>query len=105
MILVARSIAVYGFFRAMVPVRQRFWKKRKDGIRQRYWKKTKRKKAIIASGRYEFTGKGRDLYRAVIVAQKVVPKGYVRVSADKFVEKPYDYGFDGVWIEKDVESG
>ena len=100
-----KSIAVYGSFRAKVPVKQRFWKKRKDGIRQRYWKKTRRKKAVEASGRYEFTGKGKDLYRAVIIAQKVVPKGYVRVPAKKFVERPHDYGFDGVWIEQDVESG
>ena len=101
----ARSIAVYGSFRAMVPVKQRFWKKRRDGVRQRYWKKTQRKKAVEATGRYEFTGRGKDLYKAVIKAQKVVPKGHVKVSAEKFVKRPYDYGYDGVWIEKDVKSG
>ena len=99
-----KQIAVYGSYRAKVPVRQRYWKKRVDGIRQRYWKHTTRKKAVEASGRYEFSGKGKDLYKAVVKAHKIVPKGFVTVSAEKFLERPEDYGLAGEWIEKEVES-
>lgn len=100
----SKKVAVYGSFKAKVPVRQRYWKRRKDGIRQRYWRKTKRLKSVEMSGRYEFHGKGRDLYRAVVKAHEFMPKGYVSVSAEKFLEEPEDYGFEGEWIERDVES-
>lgn len=99
-----KKIAVYGSFRAKIPVRQRYWKKRKDGFRQRYWKQTKRKKIVEASGRYEFSGKGKDLYKAVVKAQRIVPRGFVTVSAEKFVEEPEQYGRPGEWIEKEVDS-
>ena len=99
-----KQIAVYGSYRAKVPVRQRYWKKRKDGIRQRYWKRTNRKKTVESSGRYEFSGKGKDLYKAVVKALKIVPKGFVTVSAEKFVEQPEQYGCPGEWIEKEIES-
>jgi hypothetical protein len=100
-----KRIAVYGSFEAQVPVRQRYWKKRKDGVRQRYWKTTKKNKMAEAKGRFEFEGKGRDLYKAVIVAHHVIPKGYVKVDAEKFLENPEDYSSEGVWIKKEIESG
>ena len=99
-----KKIAVYGSFRAKVPVRQRYWKKRKDGFRQRYWKRTKRKKIVETRGRYEFHGTGKDLYKAVVKAQKTVPRGFVTISAEKFVEHPEQYGCPGEWIEKEVDS-
>jgi hypothetical protein len=99
-----KKIAVYGSYRAKVPVRQRYWKKRKDGFRQRYWKQTKRKKTVEASGRYEFHGAGKDLYKAVVKAHRIVPKGFVTVSAEKFVDQPEEYGLVGEWIEKEIES-
>jgi hypothetical protein len=34
-----------------------------------------------------------------------MPRGYVNVDAKKFLENPDDYGFEGEWIEKEVESG
>ena len=58
-----------------------------------------------AKGRYEFEGKGKDLYKAIIEANRVVPKGYVNVDAKKFLEKPEDYGSEGVWIDREVVSG
>jgi predicted cupin superfamily sugar epimerase len=99
-----KKIAVYGSYLAKVPVRQRYWKKRKDGVRQRYWKQTKRKKTVEAKGRYEFHGTGKDLYKAVVKAHRIVPKGFVTVSAEKFVEHPEEYGLVGEWIEKEIES-
>ncbi len=102
---VVRRIAVYGSFETEVPVRQRYWIKRKDGIRQRYWKNTKRTKTAEAKGRYEFSGKGKDLYRAVILAHHVMPKGYVTVDAKKFLENPEDYSSEGAWLVKEIESG
>lgn len=45
-----KKIAVYGPYLAKTPVRQRYWKKRADGLLQRYWKQTKRKKVVEVSG-------------------------------------------------------
>ncbi len=99
-----KKIAVYGSYEAKIPVKQRFWKRRKDGIRQRYWKKTKGTKKIEQSGRYEFHGTGKDLYKAVIKALEIMPKGFVDVSAEEFLEHPEKYGQEGEWIERKVES-
>jgi hypothetical protein len=99
-----KKIAVYGSYEAKAPVKQRFWKKRKDGIHQRYWKRTTRTKTVEMKGRYEFHGKGRDLYKAVIEAQHIMPKGFVDVSAEEFLKHPEDYGYEGEWIDREVES-
>jgi len=101
-----RRVAVYGKYVTFVPVWQRYRKKRKDGIFQRYWKKTKRmaKKGPVKSGRYEFYGSGKTLYRAVALAHRIMPKGHVEVAAGEFVRNPYRYGVDGEWIDREVES-
>jgi hypothetical protein len=59
------------------------------------------------SRRFEFSGSGRDLYRAIRVAHHVVPsnrKRFVKVSAREFLRNPYRYGVEGVWVEKEIES-
>jgi len=101
---VVKKIAIYGSYEAKVPSKQRYWIKRRDGIRQRYWKLTSRKKIVESKGRYEFHGKGKDVYRAVVKAHQIVPKGYVDVSAEDFLQNPEKYGSEGFWIEKDVVS-
>ena len=100
----AKKIAIYGSFRARVPFKRRVWKTRKDGIRQRYWKKTKGTKTVEAKGRFEFHGKGRNLYKAVVKAHEIMPKGFVDVSAEEFLKHPEVYGFKGEWIDREVES-
>ena len=91
-----KKIAVYGTYYAKVPVRQRYWKwiYHRTGPRagqrwykRRVWKTTRRLKIASRKGRYEFHGTGRDLYRAVIQAQHTVPKGYVDVSAERFLRE------------------
>lgn len=99
-----KKIAVYGSFEAKILVKQRYWKRRKDGVKQRYWKKTTRTKKAVESGRYEFHGKSKDLYKAVVLAHRLVPKGFIDVSAKKFLEQPDEYGFEGGWIDREVKS-
>jgi hypothetical protein len=99
-----KEIAVYGTIETRVPLRQRFWKRRRDGIRQRYWKKTERTKKTAMSGRYEFYGSGKDLYKAVRKAHELVPKGFVNVSAEDFLKNPEKYGSEGSWIDREIES-
>lgn len=99
-----KKIAVYGSYEAKLPSKQRYWKKRKDGIRQRYWKRTGRTKTVEGKGRYEFHGKGKDLYKAVVKAHSIVPKGYVDVSAEEFLKDPEKYGSEGEWIEREIKS-
>jgi len=100
----SKKIAVYGSFETHVLIKQRYWKRRKDGFMQRYWKKTRRMKKVEMSGRYEFSGKGKDLYKAVVKAHRLVPKGFVDVSAEKFLKHPEKYGSEGSWIDREVES-
>ncbi|MFX0201577.1 MAG: hypothetical protein ACFFCW_36135 [Candidatus Hodarchaeota archaeon] len=99
-----KKIAVYGSYRTKVPVKQRYWKRRKDGIKQRYWKKTKQMKKATIRGRYEFHGKRKDLYRAVVTAHHFMPRGYVDLAAEKFLRQPEKYGSEGSWIDREVES-
>jgi hypothetical protein len=98
------KIAVYGTYESRVPVKQRYWKRRIDGIKQRYWKNTTRTKKAEVSGRYEFSGTGKDLYKAVVKAQEFVPKKFVDVPAKEFLKNPEKYSEKGKWIEKDVMS-
>ena len=100
----AKKIAVYGSFKVKAPLKQRYWIKRSDGIRQRYWKRTTRTKIVESKGRYEFSGKGKDLYNAVIKAHKIMPKGFVDVSAEEFLKHPEKYSFEGEWIDREIES-
>ena len=101
----AKKIAIYGSYEAKVPVRQRYWIKRRDGIKQRYWKKTTRMKKVVLSGRYEFHGKGKDLYKAILKALRIMPKRFVDVSAEMFLVDPMKYGYEGMWIDREVVSG
>ena len=103
--MMTKKIAIYGNFIAKVPVRQRYWIKRKDGIKQRYWKTTKRMKKAVLSGRYEFYGTGRDLYKAMVLAHRYMPKGFVDVSVEMFLSNPMKYGFEGKWLDREVVSG
>ena len=99
-----KKIAVYGSYETKLPAKQRFWIRRRDGIHQRYWKLTRRTKRVERKGRYEFSGKSRELYEAVIKAHHIMPKGFVDVSAQEFLKHPERYGFEGSWIDRDIES-
>jgi len=33
-----------------------------------------------------------------------MPKGFVDVSAEKFLKSPEEYGYEGSWVELEVES-
>jgi len=98
-------VAVYGTYYGEAPVYQRYWIRRKDGIKQRYWKRPKATRKIVTTGRYEFHGRDRDLYNAVITAHYYVPKERFQIlSAREFASFPFKYGVAGYWIEKEVTS-
>lgn len=108
-----KKIAVYGAYVTTEPVRQRYWKwvyhrtGAKAGekwYKRRVWRTTKAMKKVVKKGRYEFHGSGKDLLRAVREAHRIMPDGYVDVSAEEFLEHPEDYGVEGTWIESSVES-
>jgi len=103
---VVKRLSVYGDYETTkwVIMKQRSWIQRRDGVWQRYWYKTRVKVTVEESGRYEFYGRGRDLYRAVRLAQHYMPKGYVEVEARDFIENPEEYGVPGEWIWREIES-
>ena len=84
--------------------KQAVWILRRDGIVQRYWKWTDVQIGRQFRGRYEFYGRGRDLYEAVRIATKHPPNKYVDVEAVDFIDNPYDYCVDGEWIWYKIES-
>jgi len=86
--------------RRKVPV----WILRRDGINQRYWKWTRIRIVTEQRGRYEFYGRGRDLYEAIRIATKNPPNGYVDVEALDFIENPHDYSVSGEWVWYEIES-
>ena len=43
-------------------------------------------------------------FKAVVKAHQVMPKGYVDVSAEKFIEHPERYGLEGEWLDREIES-
>jgi hypothetical protein len=100
-----KKVAIYGTYRAKMPVtfKQRFWKRRKDGVKQRYWKKVTRTQKTTKSGRYEFSGR-RNLYHAMRIAHQIMPKGFIDVSTEEFLQQPYEYGYEGKWIERTIKS-
>jgi hypothetical protein len=42
-------------------------------------------KKIVRRGRYEFHGTGKDLYKAVVKAFHLAPKGYLDLPANRFL--------------------
>jgi hypothetical protein len=103
--LMVKRVAVYGTGEAKIPVKQRYWKRRKDGILQRFWKKTKRvKKKLLDNIRIELSGKGKDVYKAVVKTYHYIPKGYIKTSAQKFLENPEKFAYEGDWVEWEIES-
>jgi hypothetical protein len=61
-------------------------------------------KKVVMTGRYEFHGKGSDLYKAIILAHQLMPKGFVDISAIDFLENAEDFSYEAEWIEKEIES-
>jgi len=78
-----RRVALYGIFRV--------W----DEEKQDY---------VEYGGRYEFSGNGRELYKAIAKAQFIMPRGWVDVSAAEFLRNPQKYGMASDWVEREVES-
>ena len=97
---------MYGAYETekIVRMKQRVWILRRDGINQRYWKWIYVRIVKEQRGRYEFYGRGRDLYEAVRIATKHPPDGYVDVEALDFIENPHNYCVSGEWIWFKIES-
>lgn len=97
---------MYGAYETekIVRMKQRVWILRMDGIMQRYWKWTYVRIVTEQRGRYEFYGRGRDLYEAIRIATKHPPNGYVDVEALDFIENPHEYCVSGKWIWYEIES-
>ena len=101
-----KRVAVYGDYEVSKVVRRKqpVWILRRDGVVQRYWKWTDVRVIIHGRGRYEFYGSGRDLLRAVRLALRYMPDGYVEVDAVDFIDDPEEYGTIGEWVWREIES-
>jgi hypothetical protein len=99
-------VSVYGTYIAESPLYAPVQITRRDGVKQTYWKRTRLTEPAAESGRYDFHGQGRQLYRAIMLAHKYVPrKRFVDVSAEEFIKNPLKYGMEGRWIDREVDSG
>ena len=97
---------MYGAYQTKRIVRRKqpVWTQRRDGIIQRYHKWIWVRVITEEKGRYEFSGRGRDLYHAIRIATKHPPNGYVDVEASDFIENPLEYSVSGEWIWYEIES-
>ena len=97
---------MYGTYQTEKVVRKKVpvytW--RRDGVIQRYHKWTYIRVVAEERGRYEFSGKGRDLFHAIRIATKHPPNGYVDVEATDFIENPREYSVSGEWIWYEIAS-
>ena len=102
----ARSVAMYGVVATekWKRIKQPVWIRRNDGTIQRYYKWTEIRVITEERARYEFYGRGWDLYEAIRIATKHPPDGYVDVDALEFVRNYRDYCVDGVWVWYEVDS-
>ena len=100
------SVAMYGTYQTEKVIRRKVpvytW--RRDGVIQRYHKWTYIRVVAEERGRYEFSGKGRDLFRAIIIAMKHPPNGFVDVDASDFIANPREYSVSGEWIDYVIDS-
>lgn len=97
-----KKIAMYGTYEVKEPVKQRYWKLRKDGVRQRYWKKIKQARKVLREERYEFHGTNKDLYKAYEGSENS-PKGFVDISAEEFLRYTERYSLEDEWINREVK--
>jgi hypothetical protein len=103
----SHAVAFYGTTRykkkVKVTYKQRFWKKRNDGIRQRYYKKVTgtRIKHIKGGERLTVYGTPKQIRR---VKRKIDREGWIpkkqyvdKVNAELFLRHPRKYARKGVW--------
>ena len=100
-----KKIAVYGVYRAKVPVGDSFWDIIEEGAWGKLLQDSDETEWWEMRGRFEFSGTGKDLMKAVKLAFSRVPKGYIDVSAEEFLENPEKYSYEGVWVDREIESG
>ena len=75
--------------------------------KRRQWKTVTRRTKMVTTGRFEFHGPGRDLYRAAIESYHRVPRGperHVKVSTEEFLKDKERYSVEGQWEWTEVES-
>ena len=87
-----------------VRAKQPVWIRRSDVVVQRYWKWKEVKIVTEERGRYEFYGRGRDLYEAIRIARYSPPNKFVDVDAREYIRNPRKYSVDGVWVRYDIDS-
>lgn len=101
-----KTISVYGKVTRVSTYKQRYWHRRKDGVKQRYWHKVTRTQRMGKAYRFDFRGRGKDIYKAVAEAKgKKGEEGWIPkkrytekpISAKEFVERPEKYGRRGIW--------
>jgi len=104
------AVAFYGTTRyktkVLVSYKQRYVKRRKDGVKQRYWLKVARSTSKFVKGGERLTvfGSAEDvaLVKNKIDREQWIPKKKFqdRVPASEFLKHPERYARKGVWVER-----
>lgn len=102
-------IAIYGTWEIVgwMKYRQRYWHRKKSGGKQRYWHTVKKpRKFVTSDGRYEFSGSGKELMKAIISAKYDgwAPDGYITTTANEFLRNPEKFSIRGVALDIEVQS-
>jgi len=105
--MTTHAVAFYGSTRYKAKVKisykQRYWKRRKDGVRQRYIKRVTAHRTKMVKGGQRLTVYGSP-EQVKQVKHKVASEGWIpkkkyvdRVNAEVFLKKPRKYARKGKW--------
>ena len=101
----SKMISIYGTktITKQHTYKQRYWKTRKDGVKQRYWKKVTRKQRYHASTRFDISGTGKDIKKAItqVLKRPLVPKErFVEVEAKDLARDYSKFAEEGEWTRR-----
>jgi hypothetical protein len=108
------AVAFYGTTRyktkVLVSYKQRYVKRRKDGVKQRYWLKVARSTSKFVKGGERLTvfGSAKDVAQVKnkIDRESWIPKRKFqdRVDAKGFLKSPEKYARKGDWVEREKKE-
>ena len=107
--MTTQAVAFYGSTRyrtkVKVSYKQRYWKRRKDGVRQRYTKRVTAHRTRMVKGGQRLTVYGSP-EQVKQVKHKVASEGWIpkkkyvdRVNAEVFLQHPRKYARHGKWTK------
>ena len=86
------------------PRRQRYWRRRSDGVRQRYWVGQKSPIKVRESARVDlYSYSTRELREAIKISYDDPPRGRIAVNAGHYIKYHQNYSCNGRWVTSTLD--